>query len=160
LKTWLGNDFVGELERIMSKLTRIAFAASVLLLCGAVGCGNSLNRQQVSGQVTLDGAPLDHGIVEFTPQQPGGVGSGSEIKNGRYAIEAARGLPPGRYLVRLYSGSREELAAPASPLGPALASATVARERIPAKYNTQSQLNVEVVGNKANVLDFQIKTNG
>ncbi len=137
---------------------------SAVLLCGCTN-GNPLNRQQISGQVTLDGNPLEQGIVEFSPQQPGGVSSGTAIKDGRYVIEADKGLPPGNYLVRLYSSSTggDGSASPAgtgmpgpSPRG----ATTVARERIPSQYNTASKLIVEVKEGESNTFDFQINTKG
>ena len=130
------------------------------------GCTNDnpLNRQCVSGQVTLDRNPLAQGIIEFSSQQPGGTGSGTTIKDGHYAIETDRGLPPGNYLVRLYSsstGGNDSASSDGMSIpGPSTrGKAIVARERIPSQYNTKSNLIVEIKADKTNTYDFHVNTN-
>ncbi|MEJ7637794.1 MAG: hypothetical protein WKF75_07350 [Singulisphaera sp.] len=50
---------------------RWAMAASLLVPLGLLGCGtgsDGLDRQAVTGSVTLDGAPLETGMIRFLPQ--------------------------------------------------------------------------------------------
>jgi hypothetical protein len=111
--------------------------------------------------VTLNGSGLDHGIVEFNPQQPGGVASGALIQEGRYTINVSQGLPPGKYLVRLFSPSRSEeppADGPPGPPSPGRQPGEPVKERIPPRYNVQSELVVEVVGRGANAFDFDVRT--
>jgi hypothetical protein len=138
-----------------------------VLLAGAVllaGCGgkNPLNRQPVRGNVTLDGAPLERGVIEFHSQHERGVASGALIENGRYSLPTEKGLPEGSYLVRIYSSKDRppdvrasedgELAAPGAEL-PGI-------ELIPAKYNAFSEIVCQVSARSRNQFDFDIVTSG
>lgn len=144
-------------------LRPVPLLACAAVLCMAWGCGagNPLGRRAVSGQVTLDGSPLDHGVVEFSPQQPGGVTSGTLIQDGRYTIHTLQGLPPGKYLVRLFSPSRSAEPSADGPPGPPFPGrqpGEPAKERIPPQYNLQSDLVVEVVADGDNAFDFDVRT--
>lgn len=135
----------------------------VVLLAVTNGCGpnNPLGRLTVNGKVTLDGEPLDHGMIAFSPQTPGGVGSGAVVKNGAYAIPIENGLPPGKYLVRINSAALATTPAlgptNGGPPGPGSAIAP-GTERISPHYNTQSQILVEVVLGKTAQFDFETKS--
>ena len=135
-----------------------------VLLVATFGCGNKdpRNRQSVSGSVSLDGTPLDKGSVEFSSQGQGGTSSGALIKKGQYAIETSKGLPPGKYIVRLFSTSNSSSPGqvPAGPPGPppARSSAGQAKQLIPPQYNVRSTQVVEVVGDGPNVFDFDVRT--
>jgi hypothetical protein len=141
-------------DRLLGALSVVFVLAAALAGCGP---GNPLNRQAVGGNVTLDGAPLDHGTIEFAPQQPGGVGSGAMIESGKYSITVAQGLPPGKYLVRICSAEAGPSADnPKAPPGPG--SVTPGKERIPPRYNAKSDQVVEVVAGRGNSFDFTIQT--
>ncbi len=132
----------------------------LLLSCVLFGCGsgNPLGRLAVSGKVMLDGEPLECGSIEFAPRQHTGVGSGAVITNGNYSIPTQKGLPPGKYLVRIFSteeGANRSL--PAQPAEPGTYRPSV--ERIPPKYNTQSDQVVEVTADGSNRFDFDVVTN-
>ena len=124
--------------------------AGVLAAVMAAGCsrsGDELPREPVSGVVNLDGRPLDAGSIQFTPASPapgaGGaaVTGGSSIENGRFAIDRENGLVPGGYKVAIYAADSKE---PAATKGPVRKGTVLARERIPAKYNSRSTLTAEV----------------
>ena len=134
------------------------FLPSLALLGFVIGCGASdpLHRQAVSGQVTLNGAPLDSGVVEFSPQGQGTQTGGAVVQAGRYAIGRSQGLPPGKYLVRLYAATTSAQAAPSGPPGPS--QGPPAQERIPASWNSQSNHVVEVVKKGKNTFDFTVQT--
>ena len=130
-----------------------------LLLAGCGGGDNPLGRQPISGTVKFNGAPLDHGTIDLTPVVPGkkAVGSGAMITAGSFSIPAAQGLPAGKYLVRIYSpeggvGPKDALPGdtfvdPEQPAG---------KERIPAKYNVESQETIEVKPGSANKFDLVV----
>jgi len=85
------------------------------------GCGsrNPLGRRAFSGRVTLAGKPLDQGTISFEPQQQPGFAGGAVILDGRYEVPAEKGLPPGKYLVRIYSTEGGGVTQPAAgPPGP------------------------------------------
>lgn len=125
----------------------------------AVGCQkvDTGGRLPVSGTVTFQGSPLDHGTIEFSSSGDGPtVFTGGMIENGSYSVPAEKGLPPGKYLVKISSvvggaapveempGMLEEGAAPPE-------------ERIPAEYNTASTQEVTVTSEGPNKFDFDIK---
>ena len=120
----------------------------VLLLAVVAGCGpsNPLGRQTVSGKVTLDGAPLDQGTIAFSPvSTTEGVSSGMVIKDGEYSIPTVRGLPPGKYLVRINSAAANPNAkSPSVGVAPGPGN-WMGTERIAPQYNEQSQIVIEVV---------------
>ena len=133
---------------------------SAFLLAAATGCGSGdpRNRQALSGKVTLGGQPLDQGIIEFSPEESGGMASGATIASGQYTIEREKVLPPGKYRVRLYSAG-DVVKLPDGPPGPpAPGQPVVGEERIPPEYNMKSTQVVEVVSGGANAFDFDIRS--
>ena len=118
--------------------------------------GEALNRQAVSGTVTLDGVPLEQGTIEFLPRGQGRVASGTVIKRGRYEIGRQRGLPPGSYTVRISSPVGGPSGPPGSQKPPK--DAPIRRERIPSRYGAQSQLRVEVQEGSPSMFDFDLKS--
>jgi hypothetical protein len=134
----------------------ILVAGSLALLAG---CSDQAgNRREIAGKVTLKGQPLDQGSIEFTPLEPPPGGdpetkSGAEITNGRYEIPREDGLVPGKYLVRITSGTPTPPLAPGELPGP---SGAPSRERIPAQFNVRSQLERTVTESGPNQFDFDI----
>lgn len=126
----------------------------MVLACLGCGAGNSLDLQAVSGSVTFDGKPLEQGSIQFVPQDNAtGLLSGALITAGTYSIPQDKGLPPGKYTVRISSADRSSNA-PASP--PGMESSVPAKERIPARYNAESQLTAEVTAGGDNTFDFPL----
>lgn len=105
------------------------------------GGANPLGRQAISGEVTLDGAPVEQGVIQFTPEAGGEsrVGTGAVVQAGRYSIPADKGLPPGRYKVMVFSGQGSDQ----TPEMPGDAGQPP-EEKIPAKYNVKSELVITV----------------
>lgn len=70
------------------------------LLIVAAGCSRGDGRVAVSGTVTLDGAPLASGAINFRPAEGLQANSaGARIENGRFELPADAGLLPGTYTV-------------------------------------------------------------
>lgn len=135
----------------------------VVLLSTALGlhagCGgsNPLGRKAVSGTVTLDGAPLASGSIEFTPLGGGGgVSSGAVIEEGKFEIPAESGLPVGRYRVSIVDNP------PAAPLPaghmPGDDLPPQPKPRIPPSWNQNSTQEIEVTEKGPNRFDFSITT--
>lgn len=129
--------------------------AAVCLLV-AIGCGQKKtnNRLPVSGKVTLKGAPLDNGSIQFMPPDVGGqFGGGAVIANGEYSIPEQQGLPAGKYKVVISAGTP----GPPIPEGEAPGeSGPPAEERIPPEFNVNSDKIVEIAAGKENVFNFDI----
>jgi len=133
-----------------------------LLLFGALaamlGCSagdDGWNRQAISGTVTLNGQPLDSGTISFEPMDlSAGTSAGTEVQAGQFTMERSAGLPPGEYIVRIYSA--DVTSAPA-PVNPAEQDGIMApKERIPRKWNSESRETITVVDDGDNVLELNI----
>jgi hypothetical protein len=137
----------------VSAAKRFGLAAALVALAGCGGASHGL--QAVSGTVTLGGKPLDHGSVTFltTIGEPGPAG-GAAVTAGRFHIPAEHGLEPGAYRVSVSAPvpggtlTPAEVAAGASPK---------ARERVPAKYNAEAAITVEVRAGATNRFDLQLE---
>lgn len=130
----------------------VACLAVFPLLAGCGG-GSVDGRYGLSGKVTLKGAPLAKGTIEFSAGQGGGPLSGTTIENGQYTIAAESGLKPGTYTVRISSVEEAGGGAPAAP-GPE-STTQVGKELIPAEFNINSTKTIEVK-TSGNSFDFAI----
>src|SRR3954465_12715974 len=85
----------------------------IFVYCGASvlsGCsdGDNLPRQAVSGEVTMDGAPLPNGTIQFTPATELPTPALVPIEGGNYSIPKDRGLVPGSYKVSILTSGNAE----------------------------------------------------
>jgi hypothetical protein len=110
---------------------------------------------EVSGAVTLQGKPLEKGVIRFAPLDKQDTESGAPIANGAYKIPRKSGLKPGKYLVQITSGdgktpNDEEAGNPGGSTN------IVSLDLIPEDWNTRSTQQVEVKSSGGNKLDFAI----
>lgn len=119
------------------------------------GCGDPRNRQEVTGEVTLKGQPLDDGIIRFIPLDGQQTEDGAAIIKGKYRIPKDKGLSPGNYKVTIYGGDGRSGAGDASPDSPH-AGLKPGRERVPPEYNEKSKVVKEVTKGGPNKFDFGI----
>ncbi len=132
----------------------------VLLLVASFGCGSSdgLNRQAISGSVTLDGQPISLGAILFEPAtQESGTAVGATIRHGDFAISTREGPVPGSYRVRVYSSSGIQ-APPAT--GQTDRTPRPMVERVPARYNNRTELLERVHGRHVNRYRFDLNSSG
>ena len=123
------------------------------------GCGPSglqadygkLELADVTGQVTLDGEPLSDAAIIFA-DEGGNTGSyGRTDGQGHYHMRydsEQTGVKPGDKTVRISTSQtlgEEE---------------TVGLERIPARYNKESELNRTVEPGSAQTFDFALESSG
>lgn len=138
------------------------FAVSCFLGCGAQGP----SLAPVSGKVTMDGQPLSGVIVTFTPVDGGVSSSGLTDQAGVYQLSCplgsgalvgkhrvyVRSQPPGSAM----SGEVPSEDDPTYKPDPyASVAAKSFEEKIPARYNTKSELVREVKPGK-NVIDLEL----
>jgi len=132
----------------------------LVLVAGVVvlsGCGPSYGgRQEIRGTIKLKGKALDQGTIDFTPLAPdGATREGATIVDGKYRIERAHGLAPGKYRVVITAGDGRTKAGLDEPPGPT-GSNIVSKDRVPPEYNSNSKVDVEVTSKGPNVFDFAI----
>jgi hypothetical protein len=134
-----------------------AAALAVVLALAAAGCGgHGIPREPVSGKVTLDGSPLDNGLITFTPEDNTRPPAGTAITDGSYRMGRADGPAPGPHTVTISSRK---------PTGKKLKSADFpgtfveeTRESIPPQYNVDSRLGIEVKRGGENRFDFDLSS--
>jgi len=116
------------------------------------GC-NRGNGASISGTVTLDGEPLDEATITFVPQTGGQrEAAWAPVLGGKYAIDSTSGLGTGPFRVEIRavrSGSDK-----ANPNEPTL---MTAKEIVPGKYNTKSELTTEIKRGM-NSANFELKS--
>jgi hypothetical protein len=133
--------------------------AAVLAAPGCAGSEDDLPREAVSGTVTLDGKPLADGSIQFTPATNAGgtaVGGGSTIENGRFSIAREKGLVPGSYKVAISAADQKKRDEPTK--GPVNKRSGLAKELIPAKYNSQTTLTAEIKKGGSDDLKFDLQS--
>lgn len=137
----------------------LGLALAVLIVCGhAAGCGgdNPLGRKAVYGKVTLNGAPLASGAIEFHPLVQSGVQSGGIITDGRYSIAAEQGLTAGKYRVAIL----DNVPTPPLPAGhmPGDDLPPSPPPQVPAEWNSQSQQTIDFSADGPYEFNFDINT--
>src|SRR6478609_202049 len=136
-----------------------SFLVGVVCVLGILpGCGgdNPRGRKALSGVVTLDGAPLDKGAIEFHPLDESGMQSGGLIQAGKYAIPAPQGATFGKYRVVIYdtydTPPLPPGLMPGDPLPPA------PKPKVPADWNSKSKHEIEVKKEGPFKFDFDVAT--
>jgi hypothetical protein len=125
-------------------------ALCCLLVAGCGGSGPDLGR--VTGEVTLEGQPLQGAEVTFQPTAEGTAPSaGTTDADGRYELMYTfdtKGAVPGEHVVTISTAGTDiddqgvEVERP---------------ERVPAKYNTQTVLR-KTVKARSNTIDFDLRS--
>lgn len=129
-------------------VSAVAFALSLAVFAG---CGPGDPTVPVKGEVTLDGQPLAEGAIQFIPVDQQSQTAGGTIQAGRFEFRS----PPGKMKVEITApkvvGKRKAYDTPDSPM------VDVVKELLPAKYNVNSELTVDVERNKERY-DFPLKS--
>jgi hypothetical protein len=123
-----------------------------LLLFAALtlGCGPA-KPPVISGSVTVDGQPLAEGTMQFIPSAGDATSAATKIQAGQFSVT----LEPTKYQVQIYApkiineGAKLDVGGPGG--GPTM------QETLPPRYNLQSELTLEVTGDKSDVR-FDLKT--
>jgi hypothetical protein len=126
----------------------------VAVVAIAVGCGESgPKRHGVSGKVTWKNQEVRLGTITFIPMGSQTPAGGAQIIDGLYSIPAPAGLPAGKY--KVYINYPDPKAAPKAE--PVPGEHGEQKDLIPAKYNTDSELTVEVTAEGPNEHNFDLK---
>ena len=133
-------------------LIRASFAGAVALVAALAGCGGGKPQAQVTGTVTLDGKPLDTGVIHFYPQSDeGGPSASADIKGGQYQLQT--GVGPMKVVINANQvvGKRKMYNTPDSPVVEDI------RDVLPERYNMKSELKANLTPGP-NGVNFDLKT--
>jgi hypothetical protein len=121
-------------------VTRRELAVCILTICLIAGCKET-SPSSIHGTVTLDGESVELGNIVFLPASGSGPRAAAPIEQGVYSIPASEKLVPGSYRVEISwrkpTGRKSASADPGMMIDET-------REAVPAKYNTDSTLIVEI----------------
>jgi len=130
------------------------FQLSFFVVCATLSCGCSTDTKNgtVAGMVTLDGQPLEKGLIRFTPADGQTATADATIAAGKFSAT----MPVGEKRVSLSSpkvvGQRKMYETADSPM------VDMIQELLPPKYNSQSTLTITVKsGNQEQAYDLTIK---
>jgi hypothetical protein len=135
----------------------IRAAVLAAALVAIVGCDSGPRRQAVSGQVTLDGQPLDFGSITFVPDPNGPKASGL-IEGGRYEIEQSRGPLAGQKIVEIRAPQYDPKRPAPANTKEKLYRLDVAPEALPDRYNSKSELRATVTEDGPNEFNFDLQS--
>lgn len=125
-----------------------------------IGC-NRDPRVPVSGQITLNGEPLEGAAVDFLPMTEGittRAGANTNAK-GEFQIAKAKGLLPGEYSVSIYSAisfdpkTKERATHETNP------DSMIMRVLTPPEYNDQTEQRFTVSPKGKNHYTCDVKSN-
>jgi hypothetical protein len=142
---------IQKYQENMKEAIRGEYCLATFLFCLLMaGCGSGNDLAPVKGKVTLNGQPLEGATVEFQPTAEGGAPSaGKTDAKGRYELSYTFHTPgamPGEHIVSIrtaetcFNGQGNEIER---------------EERVPAKYNTRTELKRTVEPGR-NKFDFEL----
>jgi hypothetical protein len=135
----------------------VSWTSLAILTVAAAGCGGQPEgpaRFAVSGQVTVDGEPLDQGLITFVPDDSEGPPAGTEIKNGVYSIPREEGPTVGPHSVSVFS--RKPTGKKISDPDDASVTMDELYETIPEKYQVNSPLKADIKAEGENQFNFEL----
>jgi len=132
------------------KKEKLLSACVLVLLFLVSGCGDGLVR--VQGKVNYDGKPVERGSIAFIGEKGQGSVFGEQFKNGSYSAR----IPKGEYLVKINGFESVKLDQPIPGVAGAPPTTHTDKPILPGKYNTFSQITIEVDGSKK-VFDFDLE---
>ena len=123
----------------MSRLRR--FPSTIVLVAACclplAGCGKS--KPIMEGLVTLDGVPIEKGLIMLMPANGKGQTAGGGIEAGRYRISAS----PGPMQVRINASRKDgKMLDPAAPWTGVMVDRYVSY--VPDRYNEKTELEVTI----------------
>jgi hypothetical protein len=153
--------YLAKKTSYLPMIVALAFASS------GCGGGDGLPRRAVSGTVTLDGQPLDKGLITFTPAGGGGdsTSAAAAVADGSFAVAKDVGLVPGKYRVAVSvmkevrtKASKKKQVDNATGEEIDAFDTTATKESLPARYNAQSELTADVTDAGPNEFSFPLSS--
>ena len=127
--------------------------ATIVACCVGVGGCRPDATATSSGTVAFDGRPIETGVIVLRPLDARLAAEAAPIEAGRFVVKGR----PGRRRVEI-RGTQVVPDSELPPTTPRMPGVPLRRDYVPAAYNTESTLEVEVKAGGANVFDFDLKT--
>ncbi len=136
--------------------------AAITVAIFVTGCGSADTgppRYAVKGTVTLDGAPLSHGTIQFQSTDNVYGNTMAEVLQGSFSIPQKSGPVAGEY--RILISSIDKIPAPTDP-DEAMRQAELPppAEKIAEKYNSKTELAATVSESGPNDFTFTVESAG
>jgi len=135
----------------------MSWIASVMIMTGGCGGGDSFQRQPIQGSVKFEGEPIQFGVIRFEPAQNEPTGTTASIRDGNFKVERSSGVGPGKYNVYIQAFDKMDAGPPGAFPGE---EGTPPQNILPAKFLNEPAAQVEVskvVDAKPNEFDLDIK---
>tara|TARA_R110002095_G_scaffold42912_6_gene39130 strand:- start:1432 stop:1872 length:441 start_codon:yes stop_codon:yes gene_type:complete len=116
------------------------FSLLVIVLSACFSSNNDHGKVTIAGTVSVDGEPLDTGLITLIPVGKG-VAAGGEIVEGLYQIKSSAGLIPGEYKVEIDSKKPTGKKVPET-IGTGMIDEYASV--IPENYNRNTELKVQI----------------
>lgn len=132
----------------------LQYVTSVLFLMGAVfalGCSTDSKHGTVAGTVTLDGQPLENGLIRFVPADGQSTSADAAVEHGTFTAQVPVGDKKVWISAPKVVGKRKMYDTPDSP------TVDITQELLPARYNAQTTLTLTVAPGKQQPA-FELKT--
>jgi hypothetical protein len=141
--------------------TFIYILFSILFLVFS-GCqpDNPDGRENVSGQILLNGQPLEGSSrIVFDPiEGDSRNGGGGQIRSGNFLLTQQDGIKPGKYCVRIFATLTYDKTTNTLATKETLDYNEYTMDIIPPEFNVNSSLEFEAVKGNKNVYNYDIKT--
>jgi hypothetical protein len=121
------------------------------------GCGGkTIKRSPVAGTIKFAGKEIKYGSVRFEPAEGQTTTASGDIRDGKFAIDRAAGLSPGKYKVFVQAFDRIAEPKPGSAPG---SEGPPPKDILPAKYQASPAGEAtikETSGSESNTFDLDI----
>ena len=125
------------------------------LMLSLAGCGGAPKPMGVSGIVTLDGRPIESGIIVLEPVGSSGQRRTAKINNGAFVLATEAGVPPGEEFKVVIQAFKKTGKKYPSPEPGVFYDEEV--QYLPEKYNSASTLRVKISPDeRENQLKFEL----
>lgn len=111
---------------------------SFAVIVAVVGCSAPADIGTVQGNVTLDGRPLEAGIVRFVPVDGQSPTADASVTDGQFAATVPVGEKRVEISAPKVTGQQKMYNTPDSP------TVDIVKELLPARYNVNSELTLTV----------------
>jgi hypothetical protein len=142
-----------------SELHRIVLLGALMLLATSLGCGAGSDLAAIKGRVKFkNGEAIKRGTIEYArTDSTVAYQSGARIVDGAYEIPREKGLRPGKYVVRINAASALLSGIDARGSGGPGRAGKLPEETVSPKYNSESNLAVEVTDDAMQTFDFEVE---